>query len=239
MLQIKKLCNVSTTSVRCITHPTSVLKCVSNYRSYLEFISKSCISDLYGKEDASWTFDDVKRFHDSRKELYSAICKLNGILPIMLRLGDRLHDVSLLRPVKYIVESVLGTALVVYTQFSELVCLLLLMLGYRIIIDLLHNSPGESYPEFFGLCFSTGIFFLLKDLFICFGFMTLDIRLIKRHVCHISTMVDWLTTFSHLATLGMMYSDENIVGHNYYGIVAGLLSWKLILHLKGMVSPWK
>lgn len=205
------------------------------FRSYFQIISNSCIADLYGK-DTSWSRDDIKRFHDSRKELYSAVCKLGGVLPIMLRLGDRLREVACLRPAKYIVESVLGNAVFVYEQFSELICLLMLVLTYRVIIELRHNSPGGDYHEFFGLATCIGVFFALNDLGIIFGFMSFDFRLLKRHMSHISTRVEWLTTISLLTTLGMMYSDESIDGHSYYGIVAGLLWWKLLMQLKSMVS---
>lgn len=126
-------------------------------------------------------------------------------------------------------------AFVVYKQFSELVCLLLLVLSYRMIIELLHVTPGVSYSEFFGLAFTTGIYFVLKDFTIAMGFMIIDSRLLKRHMTHIACIVDWITTISLFVSLGVMYSEQNIYGHNYYGLVAGLLWWKLIYHLKGMV----
>lgn len=78
------------------------------FRNYLDLISTSSISDLYGQE-ASWSCNDFRRFHDSRKELYYSIGILGGFLPTMLRLGDRLYEVSLTRAVKYIVEKFLGT----------------------------------------------------------------------------------------------------------------------------------
>lgn len=182
-----------------------------------------------------WSCEDLKRFHDSRKELYCSISRLGGITPIMLRLGDRLDEVALMRPVKYLVESTLGNAFILYREFHELVCLLILTLTYRMIIEMLLNSPGNSYNEFFGLAFCTGIFFSLKDMGVFLGFASLDARLVKRHMSHISTMIDWLTGLSLLATLGMMYTDQHIYGRNYYGIVVGLLWWKLLLHLKGLV----
>ena len=193
------------------------------------------MTDLYA-QDALWSKSDIERFHDSRKQLYTKIGRLNGLLPIMLRLGDRLYEVSLQRPVKHVVESVLGNVTVVYEQFSELCCMLILVLTYRIIIELLHNSPGESYPEFFGLAFVTEVFFTIKDVSIVFGFMSLDIRLVKRHMSHISTLVDWLTAISVITTLCVMDAEQTINGYPYLGIVAGLLWWKLLIHLKGMVS---
>ena len=198
-------------------------------------ISQSSMTNLYA-QDALWSKSDFERFYDSRKQLYSKIGNLKGLLPIMLRSGDRLYEVSVKRPVIYAVENVLGNIGVVYEQFSELVCMLILVLTYRIIIELLHNSPGESYTEFFGLAFATALFFAFKDVSIVFGFMSLDPRLVKRHVVKLSTLIEWLTTISVFTTLWIMNKEQTINGYAYLGIVAGLLWWKLLIHLKGMVS---
>ncbi|KAL3794639.1 hypothetical protein HJC23_010067 [Cyclotella cryptica] len=207
-------------------------------RYYLCLVSRSSISDLYGK-DAPWSRQDIERFHDSRKELYNRIGKLGGLLPIMLHLGDHLYEVSTKRSVKHVVESVLGTPFVVYLNFSEMICLLVLNCTYRIIIELLYNSSepvGTSYREFWGLAFTTAVFFTLKDIGIMLGFFSFEEHLWRRHLTSVSTIVGMFTMISVFASLGIIYVDENIHGRNFLGLVMGLLWWKLVLHLKGMSS---
>ncbi|KAL7482462.1 hypothetical protein ACHAW6_008132 [Cyclotella cf. meneghiniana] len=207
-------------------------------RYYLCLVSRSSISDLYGK-DAPWSCQDVARFHDSRKLLYNRIGELGGILPIMLHLGDHLYEVSTKRSVKHIVESVLGTPFVVYLNFSEMICLLILNCTYRIIVELLYNSSepvGASYREFWGLAFTTAVFFTLKDVGIMLGFFSFDESLWRRHLGSVSTIVGMFTMISVFTSLSIIYVDGNIHGRNFLGLVMGLLWWKLVLHLKGMSS---
>ncbi|KAL7480283.1 hypothetical protein ACHAW6_005975 [Cyclotella cf. meneghiniana] len=207
-------------------------------RYYLCLISRSSISDLYG-QNASWSRHDVDRFHDSRKQLYNRIGQLGGILPIMLHMGEHLYEVSTKRSVKHIVESRLGRPFVVYLDFGEVICLLVLICSSRIIIELLYNSPqpvGTSYREFWGFAFTTAVFFTLKDIGIMIGFFSFENGLWKRHITSVSTIVGMFTTISVFASIGTIYVDENIRGRNFLGLVVGLVWWKLVLHVKGMSS---
>lgn len=156
----------------------------------------------------------------------------------MLHMGEHLYEVSTKRSVKHIVESRLGRPFVVYLDFGEVICLLVLICSYRIIIELLYNSPqpvGTSYREFWGLAFTTAVFFTLKDIGIMIGFFSFENGLWKRHITSVSTIVGLFTTISVFVSLGTIYVDENIRGRNFLGLVVGLVWWKLVLHVKGMV----
>jgi hypothetical protein len=79
------------------------------------------------------------------------------------------------------------------------------------------------------------VFFTLKDIGIMIGFFSFENGLWKRHIRSVTTIVGMFTTISVFASLGTMYVDENIRGHNFLGLVVGLVWWKLVLHVKGMV----
>jgi hypothetical protein len=158
---------------------------------------------------------------------------------MMLLLGDHLYEVSTKRSVKHIVESVLGTPFVVYLNFSDMICILVLNCSYRIIIELLYNSServGPSFREFWGLAFTTAAVFILKDIGILLGFFTFEENLWKRHLTSISTIVGMFTMISVFISLCIIYVDENIQGRYFLGLVSGLLWWKVVLQFKGMVS---
>lgn len=174
-----------------------------------------------------------------RKDLYNRIGQLNGLLPMILLLGDQVYEVSTKRSVKHIVESVLGTPFVVYLIFSDMICVLVLNCSYRIIIELLYNSSepvGSSFREFWGLAFTTAVVFILKDIGILLGFFTFEENLWKRHLTSVSTIVGIFTMISIFASLGIIYVDESIQGRYFLGLVSGLLWWKVVLQFKGMVS---
>lgn len=99
---------------------------------YLCLVSRSSLSGLFGKK-LNWSQADSKRFHSLRQELYTSISKLDGFLPCMLHLGDKLYACSTRRAVKYVVESAVGKPIPVYLMFMEMFLLLILMASYRII----------------------------------------------------------------------------------------------------------
>lgn len=132
----------------------------------------------------------------------------------------------------------LGTPFVVYLKFSEMISLLLLIISYRIIVELLYNSSDSlgTYRGFWGLAMVTTVFFALQDLGVMLAFVSTDAKLWKHQMSSVSYIVSIFTTLSVFVSLSILYVDEEIYGRNFLGIVMGLIWWKFILHIKGMVS---
>lgn len=204
---------------------------------YLCIISRTTLSSLFGKK-INWSEADSKRFHSMREQLYREVGKLSGFLPCMLHLGDSLYEVSSRRAVKYIVESKIGRPLPVYVMFMEIFQLLLLMTSYRIIVELVYDFPSQEflsqYREFWGLALCSAVMFAIRDLAIMASFSSTEEKLALRYARNFGNMVGYITTACVIIVLSVLFVKPNIVGHNFVGIVAGLLWWKFLLHVKGM-----
>lgn len=204
---------------------------------YLCLISRISLSGLFGRR-MEWSNRDKKRFHSMRKTLYDEVGKLTGFLPCMLHLNDSLYEVATRRAVKYVVESTIGRPLPVYLMFMEGCLLLILMTSYRIIVELVYAFPSEEflsqYRELWGLALSIAAYFASRDLAILVSFMRTEEKLARKYVTGFGNMIGYFTTASVITVLSMMYLNSNVDGHNFVGIVAGLLWWKFLLHVKGM-----
>mmetsp|Transcript_1103 Transcript_1103/g.2297 ORF Transcript_1103/g.2297 Transcript_1103/m.2297 type:complete len:938 (-) Transcript_1103:62-2875(-) len=204
---------------------------------YLCLISRISLSGLFGRR-MDWSGSDSKRFHSMRASLYREVGKLEGFLPCMLHLGDSLYEVATRRAVKYAVESTIGRPLPVYLMFMEMCLLLILMTSYRIIVELVYAFPSEQflsqYRELWGLSLSIAVFFASRDVSIMVSFSTTEEKLALRYARGFGNMIGFLTIASAIIVLSILYVNNNVEGRNYVGIVAGLLWWKFLLHVKGM-----
>ncbi|KAL9186107.1 hypothetical protein ACHAXT_005345 [Thalassiosira profunda] len=204
---------------------------------YLCLISRSSLSGLFGRR-VSWAEADAKRFHARRAELYDEVGTLQGFLPCCLHLGDKLYECSTRRAVKYAVENTIGKPLPVYLQFMEMFLLLILMTSYRIIVELAYEMPYEDflsqYREYWGLALSIAVYFGLRDLAILASFSSMEEKLAMRYLSGFRNIIGFITTASVITVLSMIYVNSSIDGFNFVGIVAGLLWWTFLLHLKGM-----
>ena len=204
---------------------------------YLCLISRSSLSGLFGRR-MDWSDSDSKRFHSMRAELYDEVRELQGFLPCMLHLGDSLYDVAPRRAVKYAVESAIGRPLPVYLEFMEMFILLILMTSYRIIVELVYEMPSEDflsqYRELWGLALSISVYFAMRDMSIMLSFWSTEEKLARRYITGFGNLIGFITIASVISVLSMIYVNSKIEGHNYVGIVAGLLWWKFLIHVKGM-----
>ena len=139
---------------------------------------------------------------------------------------------------KYAVENTIGRPLPVYLQFYESFMLLILMTTYRIIVEMVYALPSEEFlsqnRSLWGLGLTISVYFIMRDLIILASFASTEEKLALRYLSGYSNMIGMITMISVIAVLSMLHVNGNIEGHNYIGIVGGLLWWKFLLHIKGM-----
>ena len=117
--------------------------------------------------------------------------------------------------------------------------LLILMTTYRIIVfEMVYALPSEEFlsqnRSLWGLGLSISVYFIMRDLIILASFASTEEKLALRYLSGYSNLIGMITMISVIAVLSMLHVNGNIEGHNYIGIVGGLLWWKFLLHIKGM-----
>mmetsp|Transcript_1247 Transcript_1247/g.2827 ORF Transcript_1247/g.2827 Transcript_1247/m.2827 type:complete len:755 (+) Transcript_1247:1120-3384(+) len=204
---------------------------------YFCFVSRMTLETLYCSDAVQWSSSDITRFEYTRSELYDGIGRLDGFLPAMLDLGDKLYIVSTRRAVKHVVEEKIGRPYPVYLMFMDVSFLFTLMATYRIIFDLIYDNPPDEYssryPEFWGLSISIAVYFIFHDLAIMLSLASTSNRLWTKYLGFGNT-VGMVAMISVLAMLCILYTDGTVANRTYIGIVAGLMWWKLLLQMKGM-----
>ncbi|KAL7463507.1 hypothetical protein ACHAXS_003867 [Conticribra weissflogii] len=204
---------------------------------YFCLVSRMTLQTLYCSDAVQWSSSDLTRFEYARSGLYDEIGRLDGFLPAMLDLGDKLYIVSTRRAVKHVVEEKIGRPYPVYLMFMDMSFLFTLMATYRIIFDLIYDNPpaeySSLYPEFWGLSISIAVYFIFHDLAIMVSLASTSNRLWTRYLGFGNT-VGMIAMISALAMLCILYIDGTVADRTYIGLVAGLMWWKLLLQMKGM-----